>query len=81
MGFAAGQYAIRQVSQYFSLAEVVVDLCGGAADGEHFLLDVIGETLQAGDEDQAGGLELLSEGTCQGQGARLNGLDKGKDQI
>lgn len=79
--FAAGQHAVWQVSQHFSLAEAGVDLCGRAAEGEHLLLDVVGEALHAGDEDQAGGLELLSEGTCQGQSARLNYLDGGNDQI
>lgn len=81
LDFAVGQHAVWQVSQHFSLAEVVVDQCCRAANGEHLLLDVVGETLQAGNEDQAGGLELLSEGTCQSQGARLNGLDRGKEQI
>lgn len=71
---AVGQHAVWQVSQHLSLAEVGVDLCGRAADGERLLLDVVGEALQAGDDDQTGCLELLSEGTCQGQGARLNYL-------
>ncbi len=74
LDFAAGQHAVRQFSQPVGLAEAGVDLRGGAAEGERLLLDVVGETLQAGDEDQTGGLELLSEGTCQGQGARLNYL-------
>lgn len=79
--FAAGQHTVWQVPQPVSLAEAGVDLCGRAADGERLLLDVVGEALQAGDEDQAGGLELLGEGTSQGQGARLNGLSGADEQI
>lgn len=79
LDFAAGQHAVWQISQYLSLAEAGVDLCGGAAEGERLLLDVVGEALQAGDEDQARRLELLREGAGQGQGARLNYLS-GKDE-
>ncbi|KAG7243307.1 hypothetical protein INR49_011762, partial [Caranx melampygus] len=50
-----------------AVGAVGIDLCGRAAEGECFLLDVVWEALQAGDEDQACGLELLGEGTCQGQ--------------
>lgn len=74
LDFAAGQHAVWQLSQPVGLAEAGVDLYGRAAEGERLLLDVVGEALQAGDEDQTGGLELLGEGTCQGQGARLNYL-------
>lgn len=77
LDFAAGQHAVWQLSQPAGLAEAGVDLCGGAAEGERLLLDVVGEALQAGDKDQTGGLELLGEGTCQGQGARLNYLSGG----
>lgn len=51
------------------------------AEGERLLLDVVGKTLQARDEDQAGGLELLGEGTCKDQGARLNCLSAGEEEI
>lgn len=80
MDSAAAQHTVRQVSQPVGLAEAAVHLHGRAAEGERLLLDVVGEALQAGDQDQAGGLELLGEGTCQGQGARLDYLSGGNEQ-
>lgn len=77
VGLAAGQNAVWQVSQPVGLAEVGVDLCGRSTEGQRLLLDVAGEALQAWDEDEAGGLELLGEGMSQGQGARLNRLRGG----
>jgi len=74
LDFAAGQHAVWQVSQRGGLVEPGVDVRGGAAEGEHLPLDVVGEPLQAGDEAQAGGLELLREGACQGQGAMVDDL-------
>lgn len=44
---------------------------------ERLLLNVVGEALQAGDEDQACGLELLGEGARNGQSARLYCLKRG----
>lgn len=79
-GLAGGQHAVRQVPQHLGLAEAVVHLRGGVAEGQRLLLDVVREALQAGDEDQAGGLELLGEGTCQDQGARLNSLKEDDDE-
>lgn len=81
LGLAVGQHAVWQVSQHLGLAEVGVDLRGGAAEGQRLLLDVVGQALQAGDQDQAGGLELLGEGTRQGQGARLDCLSGGDGQM
>lgn len=74
---AGAQHAVRQIAQWAGLAEADVDLCGGAAEQERLLLDVVGEALQPGDQDQTGGLELLGEGLCQGQGAVLNNLRGG----
>lgn len=74
LDLAAAQHAVRHVSQHLGLAEAGVDVGGGAGEGKRLLLDVAGEALQAGDEDQAGGLELLGEGVCQGQSARLDHL-------
>lgn len=77
---AAAQHAVRQVRQPVGLSEADVHLRGRAADGERLLLDVVGEALQAGGEDQAGGLELLGKGAGQGQGARLDYLIGGKEE-
>lgn len=44
-------------------------------EGQRLLLDVIGETLHARNEDQACGLKLLGEGACQSQSARLDHLE------
>lgn len=71
---AAAQHAVGQLPQAAGGVKAAVHLCGRAAQRQGLLLDVVGEALHAGDQDQTGGLELLCEGACQGQGARFNDL-------
>lgn len=74
---ASAQHAVRQLPQGGGCTEADVHLGGGAAQGQRLLLDVEGETLQAGHQAQAGGLELLGEGEGQRQGAGLDRLRGG----
>lgn len=71
---AGAQHAVGQLAQPIGRVEAGVHVRGGAAEGQRLLLYVVGEPLQAGDQDQTGGLELLGQGTGQGQGPRLDHL-------
>lgn len=58
---AGGQHAVWQLSQHCGSVEAGVHLSCRVAEGESLLLDVVGDSLQAGDQEQTGGLELLRE--------------------
>lgn len=77
--FAAGQHTVWQVCQPVGLVKVGVHLRGRVAERQRLLLDVVGEALQAGDQAQAGGLELLGEGMDQRKRAGLDYLCRGDE--
>lgn len=75
---ADAQHAVGQLAQPLRPAQV--GMGGGVAEGQRLLLEVGGQALQAGDQDQAGGLELLGQGAGQGQGPGLHHL-RGRQQF